>query len=63
MTSYLRLSQPLEYLGALIACYVLAKAIYRVLFHPLRCFTGPILAAVTEWNKLYYNWYCEGLTL
>ncbi|KAJ3991848.1 cytochrome P450 [Lentinula boryana] len=32
-----------------------ALAFYRLFFHPLHKYPGPILAALTDWYELYYN--------
>jgi hypothetical protein len=51
----------LRILAVLILSYSLAKTIYRVYFHPLRSFPGPMLASIMDWNKFYYNWYLGGI--
>ncbi|KAJ3734035.1 cytochrome P450 [Lentinula guzmanii] len=35
--------------------YAGALAFYRLFFHPLHKYPGPILAALTDWYELYYN--------
>ncbi|KIK66849.1 hypothetical protein GYMLUDRAFT_157304 [Collybiopsis luxurians FD-317 M1] len=40
---------------ALLFCYLAGKALYRLFFHPLHTYPGPMLAAVTSWHEAYYN--------
>ncbi|KIK66823.1 hypothetical protein GYMLUDRAFT_157469 [Collybiopsis luxurians FD-317 M1] len=40
---------------ALSFCYLAGKALYRLFFHPLHTYPGPLLAAVTSWHEVYYN--------
>ncbi|KAJ3929376.1 MAG: hypothetical protein NXY57DRAFT_900206 [Lentinula lateritia] len=44
---YLFLSSLFLYVGAL--------AIYRLFFHPLSKYPGPLLASLTDWYEMYYN--------
>ncbi|KAK0450466.1 cytochrome P450 [Desarmillaria tabescens] len=45
----------------LFLSYALYLAIYRLLFHPLKSFPGPRLAALTGWYQTYYEVFCDGL--
>lgn len=38
-----------------VGCYLGALALYRLFFHPLRKYPGPVLAALTEGYEVYYN--------
>ncbi|KIK54973.1 hypothetical protein GYMLUDRAFT_176346 [Collybiopsis luxurians FD-317 M1] len=42
-------------LTSLTLFYFAALALYRIFFHPLRSYPGPVLAAVTDWYQVYYN--------
>ncbi|KAJ3999225.1 cytochrome P450 [Lentinula boryana] len=35
--------------------YLGALAFYRIFFHPLHKYPGPVLAAITDWYEVYYN--------
>lgn len=39
----------------MICAYFGALAFYRLLFHPLREYPGPSLAALSGWYEAYYN--------
>ncbi|KAJ3866885.1 cytochrome P450 [Lentinula novae-zelandiae] len=41
--------------SALLSSYLGALALYRLFFHPLRQYPGPVLAALSEGYELYYN--------
>lgn len=40
--------------------YVATRAIYRLYFHPLSHFPGPIAAHLTFWTEFYYDAICRG---
>ncbi|KXJ95918.1 cytochrome P450 [Microdochium bolleyi] len=40
---------------ASIACYVVGRGVYNILFHPLRAFPGPFLFRLTVFTKTYYS--------
>ncbi|KIK70272.1 hypothetical protein GYMLUDRAFT_150862 [Collybiopsis luxurians FD-317 M1] len=42
-------------LVTLSCSYLVGLALYRVFFHPLHKYPGPILAALTDWYEGYYN--------
>ncbi|KAJ3751758.1 cytochrome P450 [Lentinula raphanica] len=39
----------------LLVVYLVANAIYRLYFHPLRKYPGPVFAALSSWYEAYYN--------
>ncbi|KIK54994.1 hypothetical protein GYMLUDRAFT_249015 [Collybiopsis luxurians FD-317 M1] len=43
------------FLISLAFCYFAGIALYRLFFHPLHKFPGPVLAAITDWYEVYYN--------
>ncbi|KAG7439121.1 cytochrome P450 [Guyanagaster necrorhizus] len=45
----------------LVLSYVLYLAVYRLVFHRLKSFPGPRLAALTGWYQTYYEVFCDGL--
>ncbi|KIK60735.1 hypothetical protein GYMLUDRAFT_600792 [Collybiopsis luxurians FD-317 M1] len=42
-------------LVSLSFCYLAGLALYRLFFHPLHIYPGPVLAATTNWYEVYYN--------
>ncbi|KIK65683.1 hypothetical protein GYMLUDRAFT_159069 [Collybiopsis luxurians FD-317 M1] len=42
-------------LASLSFCYLAVLVLYRVFFHPLHKYPGPIVAAITGWYEVYYN--------
>ena len=51
-------------LAATVCSYfilLVAQAASRLLFHPLRAFPGPKLAALTLWYKTYYDIIQDGM--
>ncbi|KIK51155.1 hypothetical protein GYMLUDRAFT_982685 [Collybiopsis luxurians FD-317 M1] len=42
-------------LVSLSLCYFAGLALYRLFFHPLHKYPGPVLAAATTWYEVYYN--------
>ncbi|KIK54975.1 hypothetical protein GYMLUDRAFT_48174 [Collybiopsis luxurians FD-317 M1] len=47
-------------LASLLFSYLAALALYRIFFHPLHKFRGPVLAALTDWYEIYYNIVHDG---
>ncbi|KAE9397343.1 cytochrome P450 [Gymnopus androsaceus JB14] len=45
----------LPLLVCIVFCYIGALALYRLFFHPLHRYPGPVLAALTDWYEAYYN--------
>ncbi|KIK54818.1 hypothetical protein GYMLUDRAFT_249166 [Collybiopsis luxurians FD-317 M1] len=41
-------------------CYLAGLALYRLFFHPLHKYPGPVLAAVSSWYEVFYNFVLGG---
>ncbi|KAF9257284.1 cytochrome P450 [Marasmius fiardii PR-910] len=46
--------------SSLLLAKLVATAVYRLLFHPLREFPGPRRAAITKYYRAYYEIFCDG---
>ena len=42
-------------LVSLLFSYFTGLVLYRLFFHPLHKYPGPVLAVVTNWYEVYYN--------
>ncbi|KAL7270834.1 hypothetical protein RUND412_006443 [Rhizina undulata] len=56
MTQFVATQNPLTLVAGFLFVYLLGLFIYRVYFHPLAKYPGPLLAKITSLHALYHAW-------